>query len=282
MKFWRIGLAILLTFLLLAFTRKTTAVRSVHQMVQQHGILIEHNTVPKQVGDEIPLILARVQGTSEVRLVYKIGQDGEYQSVKMSKKPGEENIFTASIPVHPKGVKAWYFLEAVSLREEGEVRVTLPEESSDQVKPIRLKYEGEVPAYIIIPHVLSIFGAIFFATLTLFSAIDLRKGRAILRKSVKLCALTFLLLFLGFFPLGWAMNYFAFGVLWEAFPFGSDVTDNKSQIMFLFWLLTLLTVKGTLRGKGESKNLVTDRGYSNLVIVSFIATMLILAIPHSL
>ena len=78
------------------------------------------------------------------------------------------------------------------------------------------------------------------------------------------------------------MNYFAFGVLWEAFPFGRDVTDNKSQIMFLFWLFTLFMVKGTLWGKGETKNLVSGRSYSTLVIVSFVATLLILAIPHSL
>jgi hypothetical protein len=150
------------------------------------------------------------------------------------------------------------------------------------VKPIRLKFEGEVPAYIVIPHVLAIFSAIFFAVLTLMSAIDVKKGRGTLNKSVKLCGVTVLLLLIGFLPLGWAMNHFAFGVLWEAFPFGRDVTDNKSQIMLLFWLVTLFMVKGTLWGKGERKNLVSDRGYSTLVVVSFVATVIILAIPHSL
>ncbi|MCK4404163.1 MAG: hypothetical protein KAW02_03645 [candidate division Zixibacteria bacterium] len=282
MKFWKILVAILFTLLLLVFTRKTTAVRSVHEVVEQQGILIDHFTVPKQMGDEVPQISARVEGASDVRLFYKIGKNGEFQSVKMSPKPGEENIFIATIPHHSKGTKAWYFLEATTQREDGEVKVTLPERRSAQVRPIRLKFEGEVPAHIIIPHVLSIFGAIFFATLTLFSAIDLRKGRGILRKSVKFCAVTLLLLFIGFFPFGWAMNYFAFGVLWEAFPFGRDVTDNKGQIMLLFWLFTLFVVKGTLWGKGEGKNLVSPRGYSTLVIVSFIVTMIILAIPHSL
>ncbi len=282
MKFWRILVAILFTLLILVFTRKTTAVRSVHETVDQQGILIDHFTVPKQVGDEIPLISARVEGASEVRLVYKIGKDGEYQSVEMNPKADQKNVFKASIPLHPKGMKAWYFLEAVSQREGGLVKVTLPERRSAQVRPIRLKFEGKVPAYIIIPHVLSIFAAIFFATLTLFFAIDLKRSKTTLRKSVKLCAVTLLLLFIGFFPFGWAMNYFAFGVLWEAFPFGRDVTDNKGQIMFLCWLLTLFTVKGTLLGKGEHKNLVSDRGYFKLVIVSFIVTMIILAIPHSL
>ena len=282
MKFWKIGLAFLFTILLLTFTRKTTAVRSVHEMVAGHGVLIEHDTVPKQVGDEIPLISARVEGASQVRLVYKIGKEGEYQSVEMSAEPGKENVFTATIPHHPKSTIAWYFLEAVGPGDEGGIKVVLPEKNSGRVKPVRLKFEGEVPAYIIIPHIVSIFAAIFFATLTLFSAIELKRGKTTLKESVRLCAATLLLLFVGFFPFGWAMNYFAFGVLWEAFPFGRDVTDNKSQIMFLFWLFTLFMVKGTLWGKGGTKNLVSGRSYSTLVIVSFVATLLILAIPHSL
>jgi hypothetical protein len=282
MKFWKIGLAFLLTIIFLIFSRKTAAVRSVHETVQHHGISIEHNTVPKQVGDEIPVISARVEGASQVRLVYKIGEEGEYASVEMLPKSGEEKVFSASIPWHPKAVKAWYYLEAVDLRDEGEVKVVLPVKKSGQVRPVRLKFEGVVPAYIVIPHVLCIFAAIFFAILTVFSAIDLKRGTGTLRKSVKLCGVTVFLLFLGFFPFGWAMNYFAFGVLWEAFPFGRDVTDNKSQIMILFWLVTLFLVKGTLWGRGERKNLVSDGGYSTLVIISFVATVIILAIPHSL
>jgi hypothetical protein len=282
MKVWKIVVAFFFTLLLLFFTRKTTAVRSVYKVVENSGIRIEHFTVPKQVGNEIPVISAKVEGASEVRLVYKIGKDGEYQSVNMNPKPGEENIFSASIPLHPKGMKAWYYIEAIGSKENGEIKITLPEKNQGTVKPIRHKFEGVVPAYIVIPHVFSIFAAFFFATLTLFSAIDLKRRKITLRKSVRLCAITLLLLFIGFFPFGWAMNHFAFGVLWEAFPFGKDVTDNKSQIMFLFWLVTLFTVKGTLWSKDERKDLVSDRGFSTLVIVSFIATMLILAIPHSL
>jgi len=282
MKFWKIGLAFLLTIAFLIFSRKTAAVRSVNETVRQHGISIEHNTVPKQVGDEIPVISVRVEGASQVRLVYKIGQEGEYTWVEMLPKRGEEEVYSASIPWHPKAVKAWYYLEASRADEEGTVTVVLPQKSSGEVKPIRLKFEGEVPAYIVIPHVLCIFAAIFFAILTVFSAIELKRGTGSLRKSVKLCGVTVLLLFLGFFPFGWAMNYFAFGVLWEAFPFGRDVTDNKSQIMILFWLVALFLVKGTLWGKGDSRNLVSGSGYATWVFVSFIATLLILAIPHSL
>jgi len=282
MKFWRIATAAIFTLLILAFSRMTTAVRSLHEIVNQQGILIDHHTVPKQVGDEIPLISARVQGASEVRLVYKIGKRGEYQSITMKPKPGGADVLEATIPLHPKGMQAWYYLEAVNRRGSEEERITLPEMNSGQIKPVRLKFEGKVPAYIVIPHIFAIFAAIFFAALTLFTAVDLKRGRGTLGESVKYCGITVALLFIGFIPFGWAMNYFAFGVLWEAIPFGRDVTDNKSQIMFLFWLVTLIMVKGTLWGKGEDKNLVSARGYSTLVIISFVATMIILGVPHSL
>jgi hypothetical protein len=282
MKAWKIVGAFFFTLLLLFFTRKTTAVRSVYEMVEQGGVRIEHFTVPKQVEDNIPVIKAKVKGASQVNLVYKIGKEGQYNFIEMNPISGEENSYEASIPIHPKGMKAWYYLEAIKEAPEGEIKVTLPARSSGEFKPIRLKFEGEVPAYVVIPHVFSIFAAFFFATLTLFSAIDLKRRKITLSKSVRLCAVTLLLLFIGFFPFGWAMNYFAFGVLWEAFPFGTDVTDNKSQIMFAFWLVTMFMVKGTLLGKGGHRNLVSDRGYSTLVIVSFIATILIVTIPHSM
>jgi uncharacterized membrane protein YidH (DUF202 family) len=281
MKFWKILVAFLFTLLLLGFARRTTMVRSVHKIVEQQGVLINHHTVPKQLGDEVPTISARVTGASDVKLVYKIGKDGELQSVPMNPKPGEENVFTTFIPHYPKATNAWYYIEAIKRTEDAEVKVTLPDKSSHNFKPILLKFEGKVPTFIIIPHVLCNFGAIFFAVLTLFSAVNIRKGRKTLRESIKFPLLTFILLFLGFIPFGIAMNHFAFGATWEAFPFGKDVTDNKSQIILLFWLVTLFLVKGTLFRKDERKNLISDRGYSTMVIIVFIITIAMYAIPHS-
>jgi hypothetical protein len=281
MKFWRLAVAFLFTLLLLGLARRTTMVRSVHETVQEQGIRIDHHTVPKQAGEVPPTISTKVSGASNLKLVYKIGKDGEFQSVPMNPKPGEENVFTASIPHYPKATNAWYYIEATKRTEDAEVKVTLPDKSSSGFQPILLKFEGNVPAYIIIPHVLCNFGAIFFAVLTLFSAIDIRKGKRSLRESIKFPLLTFILLFLGFVPFGIAMNHFAFGATWEAFPFGKDVTDNKSQIILLAWLITLFLVKGTLLGKGAEKNLVSHRGYSTMVIISFIVTIGMYAIPHS-
>jgi hypothetical protein len=281
MKFWKIGLALLFTILLLGYAQRTTMVRSVHKVVEQNGVVIEHHTVPKQVGDKIPVITAKVTGATQVNLVYKIGQKGEFIQVPMNRASNQESIYTTSLPHYPKATKAWYYIEAVKTTADGEVKVTLPDDSQPDFEPILLKYEGVVPLYVIIPHVSCNFAAIFFAALTFFSAIDVRKGKRTLKQAVKFPLITFILLFLGFVAFGIAMNWFAFGVTWEAFPFGRDVTDNKSQIILLFWLATLIFVKGTLFGKGEEKNIVSERGYFTMVIVTLIVTIAMYAIPHS-
>ena len=281
MKLWRILIAFFFTLALLAFARKTTAVKSVHQTVKRGGIFIEHDTVPKRRGEGNVLIPVKVSGADKVKLFYRIGE-GEFQTVDMVPKEGEGDLFVAFVPDHEKGTRAWYYIEAQKRVEDKEVVLTLPDKSSPDFSPILLKFQGHVPASIILSHVLCLFAAIFFSVLAALSAIDLKKGEGTLKKSVAFSLLTFIFLFVGFFPLGWALNYFTFGVLWEAFPFGSDVTDNKGQIAFLSWLVTLLLVKGTIFRKDPSKDWVSGKGFSTAILISFAITVGMYLIPHSL
>jgi len=281
MKFWRILVAFVLTLVLLGFARKTTTVQSVHKTVEKSGILIDHNTMPKKVGEGDAVISVKVIGAKEVKLFYKI-KNGEFQSVYMTPKEEESDVFVASIPHHKKGTKAWYYIEAQKQIGDKEITVSLPDRDSPNFKPILLKFQGSVPSYIIVSHVFCNFAAIFFSVLAIFSAVDLKRGKSTLKKSVLFSLLTFIFLFSGFFILGCALNYFAFGVMWEAFPFGHDVTDNKSQIILLSWLVTLFLVKGTILGKNPSKNLVSEKTYSTMVIISLVVTVLMYLIPHSI
>ena len=281
MKFWRILIAFIFTLVLLFFARKTTTVKPVHKTVERGGILIEHDTVPKKRGEGDAVIPVKVTGAKEVKLFYRIGK-GEFQAVNMNLKEGESDLFVASIPHHKKGTKAWYYIEAQKQIGDKRVAVSLPDKESSRFKPILLKFEGHSPPFVILSHILCLFGAIFFSVLAAFSAVDVKKGKGTLKKSVGFSLLTFIFLFVGFFPLGWALNYFTFGVLWEAFPFGSDVTDNKGQIAFISWLVTLFLVKGMVLGKNPSKNLVSEKTYSIMVIISFVITVAMYLIPHSL
>ena len=281
MKFWKISIAFVFTLALLVAARETTAVKSVHKTVERGGILIEHDTVPKRRGQGDAVVSAKVMGADKVRLLYRIGE-GEFQAVRMDMKEGEGDLFAASVPHQKKGTRVWYYIEAQKGAGERQVVVTLPDESSPDCGPILLKFQGHVPSHIIFSHIVCLFAAIFFSVLAALSAIDLKRGRGTLKKSVAFSVLTLIFLFMGFFPLGWALNYYAYGVLWEAFPFGSDVTDNKGQIAFLSWLVILLLVKGTIFRKDPSKNWVSEKGFSTAVIISFVITIAMYLIPHSL
>jgi hypothetical protein len=80
---------------------------------------------------------------------------------------------------------------------------------------------------------------------------------------------TVALLFAGGFLLGPLVQKFAFGVAWSGFPLGLDLTDNKTLIAFLFWIVAFLAGR---KGKPARP----------FVIAASLVTLLVFLIPHSL
>ena len=79
----------------------------------------------------------------------------------------------------------------------------------------------------------------------------------------------FALLILGGFILGPLVQKYAFGVLWSGFPFGGDLTDNKTLVALAFWTAALLAGR-----KGRPA-----RGW---VLAASVVHLVIYLIPHSL
>jgi len=80
---------------------------------------------------------------------------------------------------------------------------------------------------------------------------------------------TFGLIFLGGLVFGPAVQWYAFGDAWTGFPFGIDLTDNKTLIAAIFWVLALIL------GRNERKAKI-------FVLTASIVTIIIFSIPHSL
>ena len=129
--------------------------------------------------------------------------------------------------------------------------------------PVILRYKDPVPAWVIIPHVVIIFAGMLFSTAAGLAAIDKK------RNPRRYVLWTVALLFLGGFILGPLMQKFAFGVAWTGFPLGTDLTDNKTLIAFLFWIVALVAGR---KGKPARP----------FVIAASLVTLLIFLIPHSL
>lgn len=166
----------------------------------------------------------------------------------------EDNFLTGNLPHQPPAGKLQYYIELYKDND----KLTLPEKG-----PVIIRFRGDVPGAVLIPHIFFMFAAMLVST---------RAGLQVLTKGKnirKYAWWTIALMFVGGFILGPIMQKYAFGAFWTGFPFGYDLTDNKTLIAMIFWVLAVIF------GKDEKK----ERAW---VLAASIVTFIIFMIPHSL
>ena len=129
--------------------------------------------------------------------------------------------------------------------------------------PAVLRYTGYVPRYILIPHILFMFMAMLFSTLTGLMVIFSGKNSYIY------AWITVISVGIGGLILGPIVQKFAFDAYWTGWPFGHDLTDNKSIVAFIFWVIALIVMK-------------KNRENKLWPIVASIVLLVIFLIPHSM
>ena len=168
----------------------------------------------------------------------------EYTSVDFRWKGGE---WKAALPVQPVAGKLQYYL-------------TIDGKDYLKDEPVVIRFRNDVPAGILIPHILLMFGAMLLAVYTFLLVVT---GR----DYAKWLKLTVGIMFVGGFVFGPLVQHAAFGPWWTGFPYGTDLTDNKTLLSFLFFLVALATLKWK---------------YNKWVVGAAVVFMvLIFSIPHS-
>jgi len=130
-------------------------------------------------------------------------------------------------------------------------------------EPELVRYKGHVPALVIILHLFFLFSAITLSIRAGFEAIY--KGERLF----SLAILTCITLFIGGLIIGPIMQEYAFGALWTGWPFGHDLTDNKTAVALIMWLIAMWRIKK------NPKAWVWG-------IVASIIMLIVFFIPHSL
>lgn len=174
-----------------------------------------------------------------------------WTSVEMDR---QDKKLIATLPHQPPAGKLVYH---IILQKDDEF-VLLPAK-----REVIIRFKGDVPIYFLIPHIIFIFGAMLFSTRTGLEYFNQGK------KFKPLTILTFIFIIVGGFILGPIIQYYAFGAFWTGFPFGYDLTDNKTLIGFLVWLLALIA-------------LYKFRNPTRWIIFASILMFIIFLIPHSL
>ncbi len=128
-------------------------------------------------------------------------------------------------------------------------------------QPVVIRFKGDVPIYFILPHVIFIFAAMWFSTRTGLEAIA--KGA----NTYKLAMWTTIFFFISGLILGPIVQKYAFGAYWTGWPFGHDLTDNKTLLALIMWIIALWRIK---------KN-----GSTVWTLVAAVVLFVIFLIPHS-
>ena len=86
--------------------------------------------------------------------------------------------------------------------------------------------------------------------------------------SYRYTIITTIVMFVGGLIMGPLVQKYAFDALWTGWPFGHDLTDNKTLVAFVFWMIALWRARRFPDGRVW-------------IIVASIITLVIFLIPHS-
>ena len=198
--------------------------------------------------DTVALLHFKRYKTGEEHIVVPMQPEGEGKSRKL----------VALLPSQPPAGKLEYY---VTLHSAGD-SINVPGD-----REVVIRFKGAVPAAVLIPHVLLMFIGMLFGMRTLLQALTGMPGLRWMAWT------TFILIFIGGLILGPAVQKYAFGAAWTGVPFGWDLTDNKTLIMVVGWLIAICFVG--MRGK------VKPAGRWMTVLASLLMITVYL-VPHSM
>jgi len=181
---------------------------------------------------------------------YPILKDEAYTKIDFTQQNGK---LVAMLPNQPPAGKLQYY-------------ITISDKNiplyNNNAYPVLIRFKGEVPGTVLFFHVILIFLAMFFANLAGIMAIF---KNTLFRKFT---FVSLALISIGGMIFGPIVQKYAFGEFWTGIPKGYDLTDNKTLIAFIAWIVAAL-----LNFKKPNRR---------STILAATITIIIFSIPHSL
>jgi hypothetical protein len=225
-------------------------------------------------GDSVKAnVFYRRRGTSYVQ--------GKLQQIVGSNK------FSFPMPSLGKGERFFYFLR-VEDSQGNTVDIKPRPNFMDRVfaggreKLFYVTYEGRAFRPVLLLHIGLIVGAMLLMIHGLrFSLSYIFSGRGL--SAAYWCFFVGWVLFtVTVLPLGIYIAKSTFGVGWTGFPLGTDITDNKSLAVVLYWLVFLLIGWKPQRGEYAPRTgRISGITFVGLGLMGVFLTIVAHAIPHS-
>jgi len=212
-----------------------------YKLERNHGGESDHRV-------EVSVVDTAITGTLSCRRL-KTDQPWTYLSMHR-----EDEALVGFLPHQPPAGKLQY---RITLEYGGE-SITVPPGA-----PVVIRFKGAVPTPILVAHIVFMALAMILSNRAGLEALA-RGGQ-----TRRLTLWTIGTLLVGGLILGPIIQKYAFGALWTGFPFGHDLTDNKTAVAFVFWLVALFAGRRGTRARAW-------------VLAAAVVTLVIYLIPHSL
>lgn len=215
-----------------------------------------HELAPDENGSLDHTVTVAVADTTVSGMLFwkRLGVDEPYTTVEMERNG---DILSGQLPHQPEAGKLVYHVTLTA----GDESVDLP--SSDETVTIRFK--GAVPLEVLLPHILAM---VIVMILSVRAAIAALAGEPL--KPYAWASLIVLLI--GGFVLGPLVQKYAFDDWWTGWPFGDDLTDNKTLAAAIAWIIALIQIR-------RQKD---DRRSRWWVLGAAIVVLAVYTIPHSM
>ena len=207
-------------------------------------------------GQPLRVALAAPEGTTATIHYRRFPTDEPFQPVAMSR---QDERLIGFLPTQPRAGKLEYFVTVAA--PEGTIRLPAGE-------PLVMRFKGHVPLWILLPHVLVMFLSMLIGVRAALAAAC---GRREARRAawVALLGIT-----LGGMILGPIVQKHAFGAYWTGWPFGGDLTDNKTAAMWIAWIVAVAVL--------QRRRDPADRPARAGLVLAALVMLAVYVIPHSL
>lgn len=242
---------IVITVGLVIYQRSTGPTKPVYGKVTVDGEVIKYKLIRTFGGDKdapIEIFTENKNITGSItQKRYKSYDD--WSTSEMARKEGN---LVAIIPNQPPAGKVEY---TITLYSNGNEYVLTEE-------PVIIRFKGSVPGAVLVPHIFFMFISLLFA---------LRVGLELFFRKIDTkyyTGVVLITLFIGGLILGPIVQKYAFDAYWTGWPFGHDLTDNKTLFVFIFWVIAWFVLKKKPRNKLWP-------------LIAVIVMILVYSIPHS-
>ena len=220
-KFFCWLVAVVITLVLSIYQRMTGPTYPKKVIVELNGGSYKVKLPRSGVQHDEIVLLKDIPSDTKAQLHYRrYPTTNDYTTVDFSLK---DNQLQAVLPVQPVAGKLQYY-------------ITVGGKDYAADEPPLIRFRNDVSAGILIPHILFMFAAMLFAVYTFLLVVTRKEYGRWLK-------ITVATLFVGGFIFGPLVQHAAFGPWWTGFPYGTDLTDNKTLISFVFFVAALATMK---------------------------------------